>query len=82
MTAKDNKQNRMSKRSKSLMSRFRVAYERMNHSQRQIAQKAFCEAHHVTPGTFRNKMNGFTSLFEAEVEWMEAHDPYAQPQTA
>ncbi|OJW78107.1 MAG: hypothetical protein BGO59_29245 [Spirosoma sp. 48-14] len=72
----------MSKRSKSLRSRFRSAYERLNHTQRQVAQKSFCEAHHVTAGTFRNKMNGFTSLFEAEVDWMESYDPYAQPLTA
>ena len=72
----------MSKRSKTSMSRFRAAYERLNMAQRQIAQRLFCEAHHVTPGTFRNKMNGFSTLFEAEVEWMEGYDPYTQPVAA
>lgn len=87
MTNKDSKQSHVSKRSKTLMGRFRKAYERLNHAQRRIAQRTFCELHHVSSGTFRNKMNGFQALFEAEVEWMEEYDPYAliertQPLTA
>lgn len=64
------------------MARFRTAYERLNQSQRKVAQKTFCETHHVTPGTFRNKMNGFSALFETEVEWMEDYSPYQAPVAA
>ena len=65
MTRKDNSTKTISKRSKSLMGRFRAAYERLNHSQRQQAQRLFCEAHQIKPGTFRNKINGFSALFDA-----------------
>lgn len=72
----------MSKRSKNYMLRFRTAYERLNYSQRQVAQQKFCEVHRISHGTFRNKMNGINTLFETEVTWMEGYDPHSHQPVA
>lgn len=63
------------------MSRFRKAYERLSYTQRQVAQKNFCEIHSISSGTFRNKINGFAALYETEVQWMEGYDPYQAKST-
>ncbi|WP_420150349.1 hypothetical protein [Spirosoma sp.] len=76
------KGKQLSKRSKELSARFKMAYERLSFTQRQAVKVSFCKAHGVTEGTFRNKTGGNNPVSETEVEWMEAYNPYAQPLAA
>jgi hypothetical protein len=78
MIDKGKKNRQLSKRQKELMARFRIAYERLSFHQRQILKKKFCTTHVLTPGTFYNKMSGFSAISETEVEWIEAYNPYAE----
>lgn len=75
MKAKDSNQVLFSKR-------FRDAYGRFGENHRRAAKRQFCAIHGVTERTFSNKLAGSNPLAQAEVEWMESYNPYAQPQTA
>ncbi len=76
------KAKHLSKRSKELSARFKIAYERLSFTQRQTVKQKFCEAHGISEGTFRNKTGGYNLVSETEVEWMESYDPYAKPLAA
>lgn len=76
------KGKQLSKRSKELTSRFKMAYDRLSYTQRQILKHRFCAAHGITEGTFRNKVAGANTVSETEVEWMESYNPYALPVAA
>jgi hypothetical protein len=77
-----NKAKQLSKRSQGLTMRFKMAYERLSFTQRQVLKGRFCEAHGITEGTFRNKVSGGNTVSETEAEWIERYDPYQQPQVA
>lgn len=73
------KARQLSKRSKELTARFKIAYERLSFTQRQTVKAKFCAAHGIAEGTFRNKVSGTNPVSNTEVEWMEAYNPYQQP---